>query len=98
MRSEHYVCEIRTFELDVHQSFERPSVVLVGEVVPGLNARNWESSVKFFKKDGGWKMEDLQKGCEVVSLGTLIQGYHECSPSSDHNSNISCTQAKSERN
>lgn len=57
MRSEHYVCEIRTFEMGVHQSFERPSVVLVGEVVPGLNARNWESSVKFFKEteDGKWK-------------------------------------------
>ena len=43
--------------MDVHQSFERPSVVLVGEVVPGLNARNWESSVKFFKEteDGKWK-------------------------------------------
>lgn len=97
MRSKHYVCEIRTFETDAHQSFEGPSIALVCEVVPGLNARNWKSSVDTLKK-GGWKMGDLQKGCWVVSLRTLMQGYQQRSPSSDHNSNKSCTQATLERN
>jgi hypothetical protein len=56
MRSERYVCEVRTFETDVHQSFEGPSVALVCEVVPGLNARNWENSINFLKKEeGNWE-------------------------------------------
>jgi len=34
------------FNVDIYQGFQVPPIVLVGKVVPGLNARNWDNPVK----------------------------------------------------
>ena len=68
-----------------------PPIALVGKVVPGLNARNWDNRIKILRNSEGKKGFRPPKRLSAVRR-TVINGYHRHLPSRNDNPDISCTQ------